>query len=212
MERRPCSNTPPHGRDPKSKSELAVWVAVGVTVSGFALQFVGLRGIHSSISVAQLGATLIMSAARAALRMKRLDSEDNLFADCQDEIVGHELDWLAIHLGHSNTKPGPGSPGSKTKIKTGCLWRFSGAIFGHPNNSQMIGHGSLPGHNGSNLVGRILAYRSRLAELTESPTNKQNSANLARNFKTEMVEIRSAAGRLAVAIETTFNMIFASAL
>jgi ankyrin repeat protein len=192
------------------KYELAVWAAVGVTVAGFVLQFVGLRGIHSAVSVAQLGATLFMSAARGALRMERLDSDDNLFADCQDKIVGHELDWLAIHLGHEHTRTGPGSPGSMTKVRTVCLWRFSGAVF-DPNNSQMIGHGSLPGRNGSNLVGRIFAYRSRLAELTESPANKENPADLARNFKSEMVEIRSAAGQLTVAIETTFNMVFASA-
>lgn len=188
------------------KTEFAVWVAVGITVSGFVLQFVGLRGIHSTISVAQLGATLLMSAARGALRMERLDSDDNLFADCQDKIVGHELDWLAIHFG----QPGTGSPGIKAGLRPVWFWRFSGAVF-DPNNSQMIGHGSLPSHNGSNLAGRIFAYRSRLAELTESPA-KENSDELARNFKTQMVEIRSAAGRLTVAIETTFNMIFAGAL
>ncbi|KAF7546924.1 hypothetical protein G7Z17_g8080 [Cylindrodendrum hubeiense] len=77
-------------------SELAVWAAVGTTISGFVLQFVGLRGIHSAVSVAQLGAIMVMSAARAALRMQRLKPEDNFLRRCPDEVVGHELDWLAL--------------------------------------------------------------------------------------------------------------------
>ncbi|KAH7119275.1 hypothetical protein EDB81DRAFT_667373, partial [Dactylonectria macrodidyma] len=80
-------------------SELAVWAAVGTTVSGFVLQFIGLRGIHSAVSVAQLGAIMVMSAARAALRMQRLKPEDNFLARCPDEVAGHELDWLALRIG-----------------------------------------------------------------------------------------------------------------
>ncbi|KAH6881073.1 hypothetical protein B0T10DRAFT_540164 [Thelonectria olida] len=76
-------------------SELVVWAAVGTTVTGFVMQFVGLRGIHSAVSVAQLGAIMVMSAARAALRMHRLKPEDNFLFMCPDEVVGHELDWLA---------------------------------------------------------------------------------------------------------------------
>jgi hypothetical protein len=53
----------------RSHLEFATWIATGATFSGFVLQFVGLRGLHASVSVAQLGAMLVMSALRIALRM-----------------------------------------------------------------------------------------------------------------------------------------------
>ncbi|KAH8659517.1 hypothetical protein BGZ61DRAFT_499823 [Ilyonectria robusta] len=83
-------------------SELAVWAAVGTTISGFVLQFIGLRAIHSAISVAQLGAIMVMSAARAALRMQRLKPDANSFAKNPDEVVGHELDWLTLRIGRKD--------------------------------------------------------------------------------------------------------------
>lgn len=46
--------TPWRGQLPPS--EFAVWVAGGITFSGFIFQFVGLRGLHPSISVTQVGA------------------------------------------------------------------------------------------------------------------------------------------------------------
>lgn len=86
------------------KSERAAWVAAGVTICGFVLQFVGLRGMHAAVSVAQLGAILVMSAARASLRMQRLKPKDNFFVNFPDEVVGHELDWLALRIGRETFK------------------------------------------------------------------------------------------------------------
>ena len=86
------------------KSERAVWVASGITIGGFVLQFVGLRGMHGAISVAQLGVILVMSAARASLRMQRLKPKDNFFVNFPDEVVGHELDWLALHIGREDIR------------------------------------------------------------------------------------------------------------
>ncbi|PTB51180.1 hypothetical protein M431DRAFT_498437 [Trichoderma harzianum CBS 226.95] len=79
-------------------SQIMVWTAIGISITGFVMQFVGLRAIHSAVSVAQLGATVLMSAARAALRMQRLKPEDNFLSQRPDEVVGHELDWLALRL------------------------------------------------------------------------------------------------------------------
>ncbi|KAH7303431.1 hypothetical protein B0I35DRAFT_472324 [Stachybotrys elegans] len=86
-------------KKPNKSSELVVWLAVGISVAGFVLQFVGLRGIHSAISVAQLGAALVMSVARSALRMQRLATKDNDLSDCRDLVDRHELDWLALRIG-----------------------------------------------------------------------------------------------------------------
>lgn len=43
-------------------SEFAVWVAGGITFSGFIFQFVGLRGLHPSISITQIRAIEIRAS------------------------------------------------------------------------------------------------------------------------------------------------------
>jgi ankyrin repeat protein len=81
---------------------LASKTVLGVVMGlcGFIVQFIGLRGMHWSASVAQLGATLVMTAFRAWVRLglakpaetRRLTSE-------------YELDWLTTALGDSNKAP-----------------------------------------------------------------------------------------------------------
>ncbi|TQV94571.1 pfs [Cordyceps javanica] len=72
--------------------------SVAVTMVGFILQFVSLRAVHSAISVFQLGAILAMSFIRSMLRAQRLEKEQNLLYHLHDEVQGHELDWLALHM------------------------------------------------------------------------------------------------------------------
>ncbi|KAJ2902236.1 Hemopexin/matrixin conserved site [Zalerion maritima] len=228
-------------------SELAVWAAVGTTISGFVLQFIGLRGIHSGVSVAQLGAIMVMSAARAALRMQRLKTEDNFLAQCPDEVVGHELDWLALHIGREDIQydldrsspdpsPGPSSGPSSLNPQPSCLWRFCGVpdptnsrIRREPPSSSLGPHDSTryfwrfcgvpdptnrirpeppSSPDAPNTAGKLLAYRTRLAQLTESLATQSKSAATARNFDIERVEVRLEAQRLAVAIEAAVNTIF----
>ena len=71
--------------------------SIFLTGLGFILQFVGLSGLHSSVAIAQLGATILMSAIRASLRTQRLSSSRNLLHNIP--VEGHELDLLALHLG-----------------------------------------------------------------------------------------------------------------
>lgn len=85
--------------DQNGKSwELWPLATVGITMCGFVLQFIGLRAMHSSVAMAQLGATLVMGIVRSALRSKRTASEQNLFEGHQRKIQGHELDCLAMKL------------------------------------------------------------------------------------------------------------------
>jgi ankyrin repeat domain-containing protein 50 len=81
--------------------------AVAITVMGFVLQFVGLRGLHASVTLAQLGSTLVMSAIRAALRTQRMSTMDNLLLYNSDgnemnfelsAYKDHELEWLTFYL------------------------------------------------------------------------------------------------------------------
>lgn len=75
--------------------QLLVSLAVGTSLSGFVLQFVGLRALHPSVIVAQLGVTLIMTAIRSCAHIQRDDTND---IKKDNEMAGNELDWLAKRL------------------------------------------------------------------------------------------------------------------
>lgn len=73
--------------------ETRTLVGVVISLIGFTAQFVGLRGMHSAASIAQLVAIGIMTVLRAWLRR-------NFVRDlCQNRLTpGHEIDWLALKL------------------------------------------------------------------------------------------------------------------
>ncbi|RYP46521.1 hypothetical protein DL768_007293 [Monosporascus sp. mg162] len=70
------------------------------SVLGFIVQFIGLRGMHWSASIAQLGAVLLMTVLRAWVRRglaKPLVS--------QPLPSGYELDWFAMTFGDIDKAP-----------------------------------------------------------------------------------------------------------
>jgi ankyrin repeat domain-containing protein 50 len=83
----------------KPQHEMLVWLAIAVTMAGFILQFIGLRGLHSFVALFQLGATLVMAGVRAGLRTQRLGEDKNDIGDILDTIDGHEFDWQAFRIG-----------------------------------------------------------------------------------------------------------------
>lgn len=90
-------------RRKRSQSGLdLVITVVGTVVSlvGFVLQFVGLRGLHWSSSIAQLIATGIMVMLRAWVRRNLATLPEHA-----PLLPGHELDWLAMTLGANPAKP-----------------------------------------------------------------------------------------------------------
>ncbi|PYH79726.1 hypothetical protein BO82DRAFT_356148 [Aspergillus uvarum CBS 121591] len=76
-------------------------LAVTTAVVGFVTQFVGFRGLHASVILAQVGSTFLMSIVRASLRTKRSESNESRFTDRETGLVSHrkqELDCFAFHL------------------------------------------------------------------------------------------------------------------
>ncbi|KAL2198382.1 hypothetical protein P885DRAFT_33150, partial [Corynascus similis CBS 632.67] len=61
------------------------------SICGYIVQFTGLRGMHWSASVAQLGATILMTILRAWVRRNLAGRPRAL-----PIVSGHELDWLAM--------------------------------------------------------------------------------------------------------------------
>ncbi|KAL6788552.1 ankyrin repeat-containing domain protein [Trichoderma sp. SZMC 28012] len=191
-------------------SQVVVWAAVGISVIGFVMQFVGLRAIHSAVSVAQLGAIMLMSAARAALRMQRLKPEDNFLAQCPDEVVGHELDWLALRIGGQDIhrKSNSSSP-AQSLDSPRLLWKFRGTLDITPETK---GEQSPNASEEQNLATELLAYRTRLAQLTQSHNTQNKGTNSSEYFDDGMVEVREYSHRLALAIESAVNNIFSKSL
>ncbi|KAI5843803.1 hypothetical protein DFP73DRAFT_513616, partial [Morchella snyderi] len=72
-----------------------VTAAISTAFFGFVAQFVGLRAMHPSVTIAQLGAVLIMTVLRSCARIQREGRND---IEDPDEIEGYELDWLAKDL------------------------------------------------------------------------------------------------------------------
>ncbi|KAG9380267.1 hypothetical protein A1F94_009162 [Pyrenophora tritici-repentis] len=72
-----------------------VWFAVVTCLLGFVCQFVGLRALHWSATVTQLGVTLIMTATRAWIR--RGISRPPIVTP----IDTTDLDWIALKLGQA---------------------------------------------------------------------------------------------------------------
>ena len=246
----------------ESTASLKVWLAVGVTMSGFVLQFVGLRAMHSAVSVVQLGAILLMSVVRSGLRTQRLRKDQNLLHDRLDEVEGHELDWLALQMG----KDRPGT-GDQERI----FWSITA-----PHLGQQRKEGSEDGSNDSNnnhdtsierteekkgdrvlicafkkkprsaadsqdetqthlreaqvkwlsaaesdphmttasqekphLAGRLLYYRSQLAELTSLPARVKSRSSSA--WDNNLVYVRLQAQQLKKAIESSAGILFAHA-
>ncbi|QYT06102.1 ANK_REP_REGION domain-containing protein [Trichoderma simmonsii] len=170
------------------------------------MQFVGLRAIHSAVSVAQLGAIMLMSAARAALRMQRLKPEDNFLAQCPDEVVGHELDWLALRIGRQDIRRRLSSSSPVQSLDSlRLLWRFCGTLGITTENVDPL---SPKASEKLNAAAKLLAYRTRLAQLTQSHNTQNKSTNSAEYFDVGMVEVREYSRRLAFAIEAAANTIF----
>lgn len=81
----------------QAKSKTAIeWKAILGTIiclSGFVIQFVGLRSMHWSASIAQLVAVFAMTVLRTVARRGFTDPVDS-----QDLTQEHELDWFTLTL------------------------------------------------------------------------------------------------------------------
>lgn len=105
----------------KSEGKLT-WVASVLTIVGFIMQFVGLRNMHPSVSVFQIGCVLSMSIIRASIRTGGFDESRNMakipasgsngsasqeddasndhdrLSGPEQDLTGHELDYVAFEM------------------------------------------------------------------------------------------------------------------
>jgi hypothetical protein len=80
-------------------------ISTFLTIVGFVVQFIGLRALHWSTTIIQLGVTLVMTGVRAWVR-RGLASDPVT----KPIIDGHEKAWLALYIADSRKQQERGEP------------------------------------------------------------------------------------------------------
>ncbi|KAM0431415.1 hypothetical protein ACHAPT_005392 [Fusarium lateritium] len=90
------------GESTRARLSLETKTVIGTSISlvGFVLQFIGLRGLYWSASIAQLLSIMIMTVLRAAIRRGLAKA-----LQTQRPVPGYELDWLAMRLSDLDDAP-----------------------------------------------------------------------------------------------------------
>ncbi|KAH6949228.1 hypothetical protein DER45DRAFT_96572 [Fusarium avenaceum] len=122
-------------------------IGSAISLCGFIVQFIGLRGMHRSASIAQLLAVLIMMALRALVRRGLAKPPEYIKL-----TSGFELDWFATTLGAIDNAPwmAKGAPDSNSQtgkpfrewtIRTGEIAQNDddGPETGQPPNPDDLG-------------------------------------------------------------------------
>ncbi|KAI9376296.1 hypothetical protein BJX61DRAFT_538994 [Aspergillus egyptiacus] len=141
------------GPVPKRKGALLV-STISMTMLGFILQFVGLRGLHPSVIIANVGSTLLMAVVRTCLRAKRIGSDENKFKEEDREMTSHkqqELDFFAFQLEEVESFRLVSSPVHQTRSRSGSCSTSDSSIV----STRSLGLGS-----------RLIQTRAKLADLT----------------------------------------------
>jgi ankyrin repeat protein len=160
--------------------QLEIYITLSSTLLGFIFQFIGLRGLHASVILAQLGSTFVMSILRTCLRTERMPPDENKIRN-ERELASHkqqELECFAFHLKDAESFEVLGP-----SLRETALTDSSSGV------SQL--HLS--------LVDQLIRTRARLAELTAS-----SSHGLTVGW--DNMPIRKVAQDLALVIESTMDL------
>jgi ankyrin repeat protein len=163
--------------------------------------------------VAQLGAALAMTIARAGLRARRLDDVGNKIDWGVSEERNHELDWLAFRLGKEDIEKDLGLD----MFEPNLAWSrdnsyYSWVLHGMSDIGERVLECSPNGPCNHGLVDSIdavekmVAYRRRLGELTDPNHGDRDMSYL--QWGTENVEVRGTATKLASAIQSATTKVF----
>ncbi|BCR93984.1 ankyrin repeat domain-containing protein [Aspergillus luchuensis] len=169
------------------KGPLLVFTVI-ITLIGFVIQFVGIRGLHASVVLAEMGATLLMSIVRACLRTKRSGSDENRLTAEERHLVSYneqELDCFAFHLEQVRSFGLVSSAPQRSRAQS----TTSSAAASAQTPSQKPGLGT-----------KLITTRAQLARLTSNPDKESSLA-------WDGLPIRERAQKLADTIERTMNLL-----
>ncbi|GMG32672.1 unnamed protein product [Aspergillus oryzae] len=175
-------------RDHKLQSNSYILaLTISFTLVGFVAQFVGLRGLHASVTLAQLGSTLMMAIIRTCLRTKRISSKENRLTKHERNLTFHknqELDCFAFHLEDARS-----------------FSLVSGIVRGSSSyQPSLLSVTSGSSGQDTRLGTKLVQTRAHLARLTSGTDRLQASA-------WDEMPIRQVARNLAQTIEMTMDLI-----
>lgn len=136
-----------HRCNKKTITQLRYLVLAGtfVSIPGFVIQFIGLRGVHWSVTIAQLSATIVMTIVRSFVRRRLIKEPEAVGA-----FEGYELDCMARKIGEC----------AGWKIVSECPKYPPSATDGRPEDGG--------------LGDRVLQVRKCLGELSKWPTDMED--------------------------------------
>jgi ankyrin repeat protein len=138
-------------------------VGTMISLCGFVVQFIGLRGMPWSASIAQLGATLVMTILRSWVRRGLAERPV-----CQPLHSEFELDWFATTLGDIDNAPWLHT--SMAKPACSKDWRIM--TGGSPDKHESLRQTSKvgdpePSENSSLKAHRVMMIRRDLGKLAD---------------------------------------------
>lgn len=163
--------------------------ATGLTMLGFVTQFVGLRGLHSSVIMGQMAATLFMSVVRTSLRTKRIDLRENQLSEEDQKLTPHnqqELDCFAFHLEGID----------KFELLSSTGNELSNSQYSFSSAPALVSQSSDPTPARTNVI----HTRARLVELTSGSENSSSPG-------WDDLPMRKIAQNLARTIEMTMDLL-----
>ncbi|CAG7918347.1 unnamed protein product [Penicillium olsonii] len=158
---------------------MEIYSTLASTLLGFILQFVGLRGLHASVILAQLGSTFLMAIIRTCLRTERMAPGENKMRGDRELTSDkkQELDCFAFHLENMH----------------------SFDLVPLPDGLANMPSPRFTPHVGSPLAKPLIRTRVQLARLT-------SKSNQSLNVNWDDMPIRQVARKLAKAIESTMDL------
>ncbi|KAH9236329.1 hypothetical protein K456DRAFT_1945541, partial [Colletotrichum gloeosporioides 23] len=103
-------------------------VSVTTAIVGYVVQFVGLRGLHWSATIFQLGVTLLLTAIRAWVRRGIVANLKSAIFMCPS---GHELDWLTLYIiQHSENESIRSCDQVRREGSNSIAWQLFGRVRG----------------------------------------------------------------------------------
>ncbi|KAL4810154.1 hypothetical protein BDV18DRAFT_130387 [Aspergillus unguis] len=175
------------GPPPKGRRPLLVFT-ICTTGLGFVAQFVGLRGLHPSVILADVGSTLLMAVVRTCLRTKRIGSNGNRFREEDQKLFSRnqqELDCFAYHV--ENVK--------SFHMMSG---QVNQSVRSRAPSLSTIDSSVISGRGSGNAT-KLIQTRARLAGLTSCPRHP--------SMDWDDLPIRKVAHSLARTIETTLEVV-----
>ncbi|KAJ5565942.1 hypothetical protein N7535_007580 [Penicillium sp. DV-2018c] len=127
---------------------IEIYSAIASTILGFICQFVGMRGLHASVILAQLGSTFLMAIIRTCLRTERMAPDENKIREDR-ELMSYkqqELDCFAFYLENTG----------------------SFDLVSLPDRSTPTTSSSFVPRGGAPLARQLIRTRAQLANLTSS--------------------------------------------